>query len=203
MRFSRTTSFMVVVVVCCLALPALANGNSLRALGARRMTINLVARPTSSIVFKRGLIRLSPPPTPKGPTPLPTTTAADTPSDLLLRVTLTGVVGAGNPVTSAGNHLVLSGQLALASGPSQSISIDQEFGINNGAAVLQVPIQLPIFIGSGALVIDSVALSDADGNIFAVAGMMVSRKVPRTPKIQKTPHAHHTPKPMPTATPTP
>lgn len=159
------------------------------------MKINLVALPTSSIGFKQGGVVLTPPVTPKGQTPTPTTST----SDLLLQVILTGVVEGGSPVTSTGNHLVVNGQLALAVGQSQPIAIDQEFTISNGAATVQVPVLLPNFKGSGALEIDSVALSDANGQIFAVAGVMVHKKAHPT----KTPKPHHSPKPKPTLTPTP
>jgi len=187
-----------IVAMCCLALPAVARGNSSPVLGAKRMKINLVAPPTSPIVFKRGLVTLGPPAAPKGATPLPTATAPDTPADVLLQLTLTGAASGGNPVTNAGNHLVLNGQLVLASGSSEPIAVDGEFSINNGSAVLQVPVQLPTFTGSGALEIDSVALSDASGQIFAVGGLMVRKKAPAV----KTPNTRHSPQPNAPVTPT-
>lgn len=147
--------------------------------GARHSAIDLVSPPGSTAQLGRGMVMIGQPMGMMMMHPGQPASRA-----VLLQLRLGGVSGPNGLLTSTRNHLVFDGRLATASGESP-ISVDKEFNLQNGAALVRVEIPLPALTEPARLLIDRVEVSDG-GETFAVPGIAIAQ-----------PAASSTPRPTP------
>ena len=140
--------------------------------GGRRTMINLVSPADSLIQVRRGVLmigqRMSMMQTPAAPTG-----QASAPRVWLL-LRLYGVSDGAGLVTNAGNRLLFDGRLATVTAGESPITIDQEFALRDGTAFIQVPVPVPPLTESARILIDQITLLDADGDTFAVPGVVIA-----------------------------
>ena len=140
--------------------------------GGRRTMINLVSPADSPTQVRRGVLMvgqymsmMQTPAAPGGQASAPRVW-------LLLR--LYGVSDSSGLVTNAGNRLLFDGRLATASDGEAPITIDQEFALRDGVAFIQVPVPVPPLTDSARILIDQATVLDADGDTFAVPGVVIA-----------------------------
>ncbi len=158
--------------------------------GGRRTGINLVSPTNSLTQVRRGMLMIGQHMySSRGMMPAPSLPRDEGGQPrvwLLLR--LSGVSDPDGLISRTGNQLVFAGRLSSGSGAEEPLTIDQEFTLTNGAALVQVPVTLPTATDWSRVLIDQVAVLDADGNTFAVPGVVIAQPAPlATP--QPTPRA--------------
>ena len=154
--------------------------------GGRRTIINLVSPADSPTQIRRGTVMvgqymLGMGQNAMGPG-MPGVNASGTPgARLVLR--LYGVSDTNGLITSTGNRLIFQGELTTPTGSNTPLLIDQAFALNNGSAMVQVPVSLPSVTAPATITIDQVAVVDAGGNAFAVPGIALAQPIPQmTPR---------------------
>jgi hypothetical protein len=152
--------------------------------GGRRSMINLVSPADSPIQIRRGVLMIGQYMSSMGSTmmraPVP---GGDSTPRVWLMLRLSGVSAGGGLITNANNHLRFDGRLTPGAGNEEPIAIDQQFALREGAAFVKVPINLPVGTGSARILIDRVAVMGADGNAFAVPGVLIASPPPfETPR---------------------
>ncbi len=165
------------VLVGAAALPVGAQMHSGTMMGGPRSMLNLVSPVTSATQVQRGVLVLNTMMGNSGTSMMggPGGTAAR------LRLMLVGVVSGGTPVTSSGNRLVLAARLTSAGGGDAPVTVDEQFQITAGAALLSIPLTLPSFTVPATLQIESVEILDNRGSTFAVQGVSFGRLPGPTP----------------------
>ena len=150
--------------------------------GARHMSINLVSPPGAAAQLGRGMLVIG---QPMGMMMMQHNGSAGQSLVLLLR--LAGVSDAHGLLTNSHNHFVFDGRLASATGEVQ-VPVDEQFTLQNGAALLRVEVPLGTLSQPARLLIDRIEVSDDGGETFAVPGVAISRAAPAsTPR--PTPHS--------------
>ena len=171
----KSTFAVGIPLVALLALPAPAQmmhgGGDMG--GGRRIMVNLVSPTDSAIQVRRGVLMIG-----QHMSMMQTPTAAGQPSAsrvwLLLR--LYGVSDGAGLVTNAGNRLLFDGRLSATSGESP-IAIDQTFALRDGAAFVQVPVDVPPLTDSARILIDQITVLDPAGDTFAVPGVLIGSPI--------------------------
>lgn len=140
--------------------------------GGRHTVVNLVSPADAAIQVRRGVLMIGQhmstmhipaTPTAQGSTPR-----------VWLMLRLSGVSDGAGLVTNARNRLLFDGRLATATGGESPIAIDQEFALRGGVAFVQVPVSVPSLTDAARILIDHIAVLDADGDTFAVPGVVIA-----------------------------
>lgn len=147
--------------------------------GGRRNTVNLISPADLPIQIRRGelmvggMMMMG---TSMGPNAASPATKHSPALKLILR--LYGVSNAAGVVSSSDNHLIVEGRLLSADGLNEPLSVDQGFSLIAGNGLVLVPVPLPTLVARATLSIDKIMVNDANGNTFAVPGVVL---VPPTP----------------------
>jgi hypothetical protein len=157
--------------------------------GGRRSSVNLVSPAASQTQIRRGMLMIGSFMGMMGNSAMrgammPTPSPGNLTRGLRVMLRLYGVADSAGLVTSTRNHLLFNGRLTSATGDEQSITIDQEFNLTNGAALVQVPVTVADASSPATLLIDQVAVTDAAGDTFAAPGVMLVQPTPAaTPQV--------------------
>ncbi len=165
-----------VVLVATVAAPLDAQMRSGMMMGGPRSMLNLVSPATSPTQVQRGVLTLNSMMGGSGTSMMGGSSGPSTAGRL--RLVLVGVVNGGALVTSTGNRLMLTARLTSAAGSDTPVTVDQQFDITAGVAVLFMPLTLPSFTPPATLQIGSVEVLDSSGSPFAVEGVAFGRPLP-------------------------
>ncbi len=177
----RSVMMVGVVLAGTFALPVsaqMSSGmmNSGMMMGAPRSMLNLVSPATSPTQVLRGELMFNSMMGGAGTSMMGGLSGSS--SSLRLRLLLVGVVNGGVPVTSTGNHLLVTAHLTSAAGDDASVPFDLEFDITSGLAVVSKLLTLPSFTPPATLELESVKVVDGGGTTIAVQGVALGRTLP-------------------------
>lgn len=137
--------------------------------GGRRTMINLISPASSPTQIVRGTLMLG--------------VSTGTGSTLALRLSLRlqRVSTSAGLVTSTGNRLLFNGRLQSGNGTEEPIAIDEAFDVNAGVALVKASTDLSATQDQATIVIDQIAVVDANGSAFAAPGVLVASPVTAPP----------------------
>jgi len=150
--------------------------------GGRRTVTNLVSPADSPIQIRRGILTVGQYMFGRGLDsmgPGMPGLGGNGTSGVRVVLRLHGVSDADGVITSTGNRFIFQGQLTTRTGSKAPIVIDQVFALNNGAALVLVPLSLATLTGPATIIIDQVAIVDDGGNAFAVPGITLVQPTPQ------------------------
>jgi hypothetical protein len=130
--------------------------------GGRRTMINLISPASSPTQIARGTLMLG------------ASTGANSMPALRLTLRLQRVSNSAGPVTSTANRLLFNGRLQSGSGTEEPIAIDEAFDVNAGVALVKASVDVSTTQDQATIVIDQIAVVDANGTEMAVPGILIA-----------------------------
>jgi hypothetical protein len=143
--------------------------------GGRHTVVNLVSPADSAIQVRRGVLIIGQQMSMMQVPATPTAQGSTPRVGLMLR--LSGVSDGAGLVTNTRNRLLFDGRLATTTSGESPITIDQEFALKGGVAFVQVAVSVPSLTDPARILIDHIAVLDADGDTFAVPGVVIAPPV--------------------------